>query len=137
MLGATAIVAGEPAGVALGVAERGFVGLFCFHTLPGHRRRGGHLNARAHAAARVEVLDERESLVDGEALPPTVRPRRVGPARDSVVEAQAPAVDRLHHRRRPGVRRELLELADLPHEQVRNLPSRAGKINGWSGASHE
>jgi GNAT superfamily N-acetyltransferase len=37
---ATAIVAGEPAGVALGVAERGFVGLFCFHTLPGHRRRG-------------------------------------------------------------------------------------------------
>jgi GNAT superfamily N-acetyltransferase len=37
---ATAIVAGEPAGVALGVAERRFVGLFCFHTLPGLRRRG-------------------------------------------------------------------------------------------------
>jgi GNAT superfamily N-acetyltransferase len=31
---------GEPAGVALGVAERGRVGGFCFHTLPSARRRG-------------------------------------------------------------------------------------------------
>jgi ribosomal protein S18 acetylase RimI-like enzyme len=37
---AIALTAGEPAGVALGVSERGFVGLFCFHTLPGFRRSG-------------------------------------------------------------------------------------------------
>jgi ribosomal protein S18 acetylase RimI-like enzyme len=37
---AMALAHGRPAGAALGVAERGFVGLFCFHTLAGYRRRG-------------------------------------------------------------------------------------------------
>jgi ribosomal protein S18 acetylase RimI-like enzyme len=31
---------GEPVGAALGVLDRGHLGLFCFHTLPAARRRG-------------------------------------------------------------------------------------------------
>jgi ribosomal protein S18 acetylase RimI-like enzyme len=55
---ATALIEGGPAGVALGVAERGLVGLFCFHTLESFRRRG---IARSLLRALAEWARSREA----------------------------------------------------------------------------